>query len=96
MGRYRTLLPTDEFHRVRATEPAAGGGDVHPPRLSRLLPSRAFVSQTSWCDTAACAGAGAAQGVGLRREDRLCIPLRYKMFTAAPENIVSLVNTVGI
>ena len=67
LGRYRTLLPADELHRVRAAESAARGGDVHPPRFPHVLLSGALVGQASRCDTAACAGALAAQGVGLRR-----------------------------
>src|SRR4029453_9892503 len=66
------LLPADELHRLRATEPAAGGGGVHPPlplpppRLPRLLPGGALVGQAPQRAAAACAPAGAPQGVGLR------------------------------
>src|SRR5436190_339664 len=57
----------DRLHRLRATAPAAGGGGVHPPRLPRLLPGGTLVGQAPRRGAAACAGAGAAQGVGLRR-----------------------------
>src|SRR5262249_8062160 len=67
LDRYRALLPADELHRLRATAPAAGGGGVHPPRLPRLLPGGALVGQAPRRGAAACAGTGAAQGVGLRR-----------------------------
>ena len=51
------------------------------PRLPRLLPGGARVGQAPRRGAAACAGAGAAQGVGLRRlrhHPRLCAhrPLR--------------------
>ena len=68
-------LPADRLHRLRATAPAAGGRGVHQPRLPRLLPSGARVGQATRRGAAACAGAGAAQGVGLRRlrdHPRLC------------------------
>ena len=67
LDRHRALLPADGLHRLRAAAPAAGGGGVHPPRLPRLLPGGALVGQAPRRGAAACAGAGAAQGVGLRR-----------------------------
>src|SRR5258708_24447074 len=75
LDRHRALLPADRLHRLRATAPAAGGGGVHPPRLPRLLPGGALVGQAPRRGAAACAGAGAAQRVGLRRlrhQRRLC------------------------
>src|SRR5438105_14129684 len=75
LDRHRALLPADELHRLRAAAPAASGGGVHPPRLPRLLPGGAVVSQAPRRGAAACAGAGAAQGVGLcrlRHRARLC------------------------
>src|SRR3989442_5523987 len=67
LDRHRALLPADELLGLRATAPAAGGGGVHPPRLPRLLPGGALVGQAPRRGADACAGAGAAQGVGLRR-----------------------------
>src|SRR5216684_3887838 len=75
LDRHRALLPADRLHRLRATAPAAGGGGVHPPRLPRLLPGGALVGQAPRRGAVACAGAGAAQGVGLcrlRHRPRLC------------------------
>ena len=67
LDRHRALLFTDEVHRLRATPPAAGGGGIHPPRLPRLLPRGALVGQVPRRGADACARAGAAQGMGLRR-----------------------------
>ena len=75
LDRHRALLPADRLHRLRATAPAAGGGGVHPPRLPRLLPGGTRVGQAPRRGAAACAGADAAQGVGVRRlrhHPRLC------------------------
>src|SRR6202022_1830605 len=75
LDRHRALLPADSLHRLRATAPAAGGGGVPPPRLPRLLPGGTLVGQAPRRGAAACAGAGAAQGVGLcrlRHRPRLC------------------------
>src|SRR2546421_1331838 len=60
-------LPADGLHRLRAAAPAAGGGDVHAPRLPRLLPGGAVVGEAPRRSAAACAGAGAAQRICLRR-----------------------------
>src|SRR5262249_36704348 len=37
------VLFADRLYRLRAAASAAGGGDVHPPWLSRLLPGGALV-----------------------------------------------------
>src|SRR6516225_2324310 len=66
LDRHPALLPADELHRLRATNPAAGGGDLHSPRLSRLLPGGALMGQANRGGADPCSGAGAAQGVGLR------------------------------
>ena len=69
------------FTAYAQLQPAAGGGGVHPPRLPRLFPGGARVGQAPRRGAVAGAGAGAAQGVGLRRlrhHPRLCAhrPLR--------------------
>src|SRR5262249_42969430 len=56
-------------------EAGAGGGGVHASWFPRVLPGGAHVGQAPGRGAAACAGAGAAQGVGLRRlrhHPRLC------------------------
>src|SRR6185437_5848747 len=67
LDRHRSLLLTDEFYRVRGTAPGASGGGIHAPRLPQLLSGRALMGKVSRRGVAACASAGAAQGVGLRR-----------------------------
>lgn len=63
----RGFISMGAADRLCATAPAAGGGSVQPPRLPRLLPGGALVGQAPRRGAAACAGAGAAQGVGHSR-----------------------------
>src|SRR5262245_52044160 len=60
LDRHRTLLLADGFHRLRATAPAAGGRDVHAPRLPRLLSRGALLGQAHRRCAAPCASGGAA------------------------------------
>src|SRR5207237_4126908 len=67
--------PADDLHRLRATALSTSFGGVHPPRLPRLLPGGALMGQAPRRGATACAGTGAAQGVGLcrlRHRPRLC------------------------
>ena len=52
------------YAQLRLPQVARG---VHSSRLPRLFPGGALVGQAPRRGAAACAGAGAAQGVGLRR-----------------------------
>jgi len=67
LDHHRALLPADRLHRLQTIEPAAGGGGVYPPWLSRLLPHRTRVGQALQRVAAGCAGTGAAQRMGVRR-----------------------------